>query len=551
MEEVAKTFIKDLLIEIERKAAELPDNDPTRFRLHELHGHIRADSNVSRRYRHLINCLIFDQKLLYKATHFTDNASDQVTQSVYGLGDLVRRNESLKVALITECHMYRERYQKACQEYYNSVNNPEQHELAGVFYSIEMDALGMDLNKLIADCSIIVENINNATIIAQNLVGTVIDDFLKHWQWKSKFNGVHIVVNGATLDDIQIWCERLAMCLWTSKEQVRVLLEVANVEQSSLQDFIHTFVNLDRKLTPILFKLVHDSFIVEHQPPQVIHKNSKFTAGVRLLIGKSLGQHFANPEVKVELFTENNARSMHQSVVHPSNKIDYNSSSLEFIEAENKMTATFSRMRLDNFRRIGRKQTDSVTDEKSALCFHATINFGELSISIKKLSLPVVIIVSPSQETQALATIFWDNSFGLIDRTPFDVVDQVTWPQLAEALNQETTAYCGRGLTDQNLRFLFEKILRNQPASSNDLISWSRFCKQNLPNQNFTFWHWFHSALKLTKSHLDPWTDGSIVGFISRQETNRWLAESTEGTFLLRFSETNAGKQVFNQKKLR
>ena len=53
-------------------------------------------------------------------------------------------------------------------------------------------------------------------------------------------------------------------------------------------------------------------------------------------------------------------------------------------------------------------------------------------------------------------------------------------------------ASCGRGLTDENLRFLASKAFRHpNPMSyvntdfSNLLISWSQFCKEPLPDRRY------------------------------------------------------------------
>lgn len=41
------------------------------------------------------------------------------------------------------------------------------------------------------------------------------------------------------------------------------------------------------------------------------------------------------------------------------------------------------------------------------------------------------------------------------------------------------------------------------------ILSWSLFCKELLPQRNFSFWEWFYAVMKLTKEHLKgPWTDG-------------------------------------------
>ena len=49
------------------------------------------------------------------------------------------------------------------------------------------------------------------------------------------------------------------------------------------------------------------------------------------------------------------------------------------------------------------------------------------------------------------------------------------------------------------------------------LFSWPLFCKEALPDRNFTFWEWFHRILLLTQQHLSKlWQKGFVMGFISK-----------------------------------
>ena len=54
-----------------------------------------------------------------------------------------------------------------------------------------------------------------------------------------------------------------------------------------------------------------------------------------------------------------------------------------------------------------------VTEEKFTLFYrtHFSIGGGELEVSVKTTSLPVVVIVHVTQQPPAEATIFWDNAF--------------------------------------------------------------------------------------------------------------------------------------------
>ena len=107
---------------------------------------------------------------------------------------------------------------------------------------------------------------------------------------------------------------------------------------------------------------------------------------------------------------------------------------------------------------------------------------------------------------------------------------------------------CGGPLTKENLHYLACKAFRNNSLSQNMeevnklMISWSLFCKENLPNQSFTFWDWFLKSLVLTHGHMaDLWKAGHIEGFISKEKAEAMLQDKLFGTFLLRFSDSVLG----------
>lgn len=156
----------------------------------------------------------------------------------------------------------------------------------------------------------------------------------------------------------------------------------------------------------------------------------------------------------------------------------------------------------------------------------------------------MVVIVHGNQEPSAWATVTWDNAFAAPGRTPFAVPERMPWLQVADALNCKFHSVTGRCLTEENLRFLGEKAFRINPGPDlNQLpLAWTQFCKEGLPDRNFTFWEWFYAVMKLTKEHLKgPWADGSIIGFIKKQEAEELLATCKSGTFLLRFSDSELG----------
>jgi len=124
------------------------------------------------------------------------------------------------------------------------------------------------------------------------------------------------------------------------------------------------------------------------------------------------------------------------------------------------------------------------------------------------------------------------------------VPDVVPWTRLAEALNYYFMSATGRGLTVENLHCLCEKVVRaTVEFPENVFVSYAQFCKDPLPNRVFTFWEWFYAALKLTKDHLaGPWKDDLVVGFINKQNAENQLISCPQGTFLLRFSDSELGE---------
>lgn len=57
-------------------------------------------------------------------------------------------------------------------------------------------------------------------------------------------------------------------------------------------------------------------------------------------------------------------------------------------------------------------------EEKFTLLFQSVLNLGgELSVPVKVMSLPTVVIVHGNQQPQAEFTIFWDNSFAEVVST--------------------------------------------------------------------------------------------------------------------------------------
>ncbi|KAM4047394.1 signal transducer and activator of transcription 6 isoform 2-T5 [Anomaloglossus baeobatrachus] len=229
-------------------------------------------------------------------------------------------------------------------------------------------------------------------------------------------------------------------------------------------------------------------------------------------------------------------------------EIENGRSLFEFTQATRTCGAVFKNMLLKKIKRCERKGSESVTEEKCAILFTAEINFSGATYIIQALSLPLVVIVHGNQDNNAKATILWDNAFSEIARQPFYVQEKVPWRKMCTTLNMKFMSEVGtkHELSNDHFWFLAQKIFGDNCLSYDDLkerhVSWTQFNKEPLRERNFTFWQWFDGVVDLTKKHLkDYWSDGLIMGFVSKQYVHKLLSVEPSGTFLLRFSDSEIG----------
>ncbi|XP_036311848.1 signal transducer and activator of transcription 6 isoform X2 [Pipistrellus kuhlii] len=313
---------------------------------------------------------------------------------------------------------------------------------------------------------------------------------------------------------------------------------------------------LVNRLDEVLRTLVTSSFLVEKQPPQVLKTQTKFQAGVRFLLGpRFLGNSAKFPLVRADMVTEKQARELSSpqgpgAGVESSGEITNNTVPFENIGSGNCCSALFKNLLLKKIKRCERKGTESVTEEKCAVLFSTSFLLGpnKLPIQLQALSLPLVVIVHGNQDNNAKATILWDNAFSEMDRVPFVVAERVPWEKMCETLNLKFMAEVGtnQGLLPEHFLFLAQKIFNDNSLSIETFqhrsVSWSQFNKEILLGRGFTFWQWFDGVLDLTKRCLKSyWSDRLIIGFISKQYVTSLLLNEPDGTFLLRFSDSEIG----------
>ncbi|XP_050556652.1 signal transducer and activator of transcription 5B-like isoform X14 [Spodoptera frugiperda] len=433
---------------------------------------------------------------------------------------------------------------------------------------VQIEETERKLNALVAQISQsqmeLVDHMKENIANLRQLQSQVLDEELIKWKREQQLSGNGVPMQ-SNLNTIQEWCELLADLIWTTRQQVNNVARIntktiVELRQPHLAEMLD---EMSKQVTGLLSTLVTSTFVIEKQPPQVMKTNTRFTATVRLLVGGQLNVYMTPPRVNVVIISEQQAQLLLKSETQAGKgkqpvecgDILNNSGSMEYQPTSRQLSVSFRNMQLRKIKRAEKKGTESVMDEKLTLLFQSQFNVGggELVFQVWTLSLPVVVIVHGNQEPHGWATVTWDNAFSPPGRVPFAVPDKVTWGQLAETLRIKFCSATGGDLSEDNLRFLAEKIFSicavprtSLPLNNIELnampVSWTQFCKDALPERNFTFWEWFYMVVKVTRDYLRTlWCDHLIMGFIQKKQAEEMLSKCPAGTFLLRFSDSELG----------
>ncbi|CAL8234011.1 unnamed protein product [Boreogadus saida] len=154
-----------------------------------------------------------------------------------------------------------------------------------------------------------------------------------------------------------------------------------------------------------------------------------------------------------------------------------------------------------------------VTEELHSISFESELQPSQsgLKIKLETLSLPVVVISNVSQLPSGWASILWYNMLTTEPKNLrfFLSPPSATWAQLAEVLSWQFSSVTKRGLNQEQLNMLADKLLGHKAMRKPEgLIPWARFCK-GATEKSFPFWLWMEGILDLIKRHLLAlWNDG-------------------------------------------
>ncbi|XP_056605751.1 signal transducer and activator of transcription 2 [Triplophysa dalaica] len=403
-----------------------------------------------------------------------------------------------------------------------------------------LNALDKSRRKFLADVSTMMSSANC-------LCSLLVDEELVDWKRRQQISCIG-APDDTSLEQLERWFTQTIECMFQLLKFLQKLDELGG-KMTYINDPISAQKTpLKEESEGLLTRLLKSAFVVESQPtisqgrgPLMLRTNSQFSVKVRFLYKVPELNHF----MKVNVFIEKAAAKL--KGFRRFNVLGTISKALNMTESLNGgMVADFRHLTLKDQKvgSGGKGISDlllSVTEELHKIHFETQFDYQGLSVSLETSSLPFVVISNSSQQQSAWASVLW---FNMLCSDPknlnfFESSPVATWAQFGEMLSWQFVSCGNRGLDSDQLETLAIKLFDKQSSYDNCTISWARFSKENIPGTNFSLWVWLDGVLNLVKTYLsDLWSDGSIMGFVSKGKEKVLLKKKQHGTFLLRFSES-------------
>ncbi|CAM5168806.1 unnamed protein product [Eretmochelys imbricata] len=390
---------------------------------------------------------------------------------------------------------------------------------------------------------------------AQELLGRceTLRDFLLEElaEWKERQRRACLgAACDTSLSRLQTWFTAAAEVLFQLWRLLRALGD-QHAKLTYLHDPLETQRPLlESRLQELLSCLLRSAFVVEIQPimpfpnqrPLVLKTGSKFSVRARLLVKLQDRSHRLEAKIildqhppDVKGFRKFNIlTSTSKTLVQDDPQMEGLVCDFRYISLKDQRAGA-----LGKGSKGASEGLPAVTEELHLITFTLDYKYQDLVLELQTSTLPVVIISSNNQFSSAWASVLW---FNMLSPDPknqlfFSAPPAASWAQLAQVLSWQFSVATKRGLDEDQLHMLAEKLfgLEATPAST---LTWARFAKDNPPV--FSFWTWLDGILSLIQEHLAQlWKDGHIMGFVSRKRERQLLKRKQMGTFLLRFSESS------------
>uniref|UniRef100_A0A673YFX3 Signal transducer and activator of transcription n=1 Tax=Salmo trutta TaxID=8032 RepID=A0A673YFX3_SALTR len=390
---------------------------------------------------------------------------------------------------------------------------------------------------------VVVNQISDILCLAEQIQFNLVTVEVPEWKHRQQIACIGGPPN-ACLDQLQIWFTAVAEGLQQVRQQLKKLQELEQKYTYENDPITQGKSALEERALTLFKYLIVNSIVVERQPcmpthpqrPMVLKTGLQFTVKIRVKASVTDVLYFFR-----DVTEKNTVRG-----VRKFNILGTNTKVMNMEESNGSLAAEFRHLQLKEQKVTGNRSNEGpliVTEELHSISFETQLCQPGLQVELETMSLPIVVISNISQLPSAWASVMWYNMLTseFKNLSFFLSPPQATWSQLSNVLSWQFSSITKRGLNDEQLSMLGDKLLGREAAGNpNGLIPWTKFCKQNVNEKSFPFWLWIEGILDLIKRHLlCLWNDGCIMGFVSKEREKALLKDKEPGTFLLRFSESS------------
>ncbi|XP_036946935.1 signal transducer and activator of transcription 1a isoform X3 [Acanthopagrus latus] len=384
--------------------------------------------------------------------------------------------------------------------------------------------------------------------VTQALLSDLISEELPEWKQRQQIACIGGPPN-ACVDQLQNWFTAVAESLQQVRQHLKKLQELEQKFTYDSDPITQKKAYLEARALELLKNLLSNSLVVERQPcmpthpqrPLVLKTGVQFTVKLRFLVKL---QEF-NYQLKVKAVFDKDVTE--KKGFRKFNILGTNTKVMNMEESNGSLAAEFRHLQLKEQKVAGNRTNEGpliVTEELHSLSFESELQLNQsgLDIKLEAMSLPVVVISNVCQLPSGWASILWYNMLTTEPKNLkfFLSPPAAKWSQLSEVLSWQFSSVTKRGLNEEQLNMLADKLLGAKAQRNPEgQIPWTKFCK-SANEKAFPFWLWIEGILDVIKRHLlSLWNDGSIMGFISKEREKALLTDKCPGTFLLRFSESS------------
>ncbi|CAN9497959.1 unnamed protein product [Ophioblennius macclurei] len=424
------------------------------------------------------------------------------------------------------------------QKTWDSEVEQHQHQLSQSAAGLEQKCLER-VDFIVRTQQIALEQVVNILKQTEQLLNKLTEEELPMWKRRQQLACIGSPEN-TDLCHLQKWFTSVAEVLLEARKHLQRLLKSSQrYNNADSSTFPTTMAQIDAFAVSLLTKLFTNALVVEKQPIMeksdrclILKTKVRFKVKLRFLVNLP----GLKDQLTVKPVFDKDVKEV--KTLHGFRKIEFTSNDSKPLDVDTEdrgLVVVFKNMSIwEKKSRIKGSSENRlvVTEELHVIKFVTTVKLNGLKCDVEASSLPVVVISSTSQAPSAWASILWwtmHSSSGPWNLSLFTAPPPLSWELLSQALSWQFLSVGKRGLDDNQLATLREKIVDHPEG----LVDWKTFSK----NENS--WIWIDGILELIKTHLvDYWRDGSIMGFVSRRRTQALLLNKPSGTFLLRFSES-------------